>query len=44
MTITDILELIGAAYSILSIVGHLPFLPKALTDFCNKLALNLKTK
>ena len=38
----DILELLGAAYSILSIIGHLPFIPPKVAAFCNKLALNLK--
>lgn len=38
----DILEIVGAAYTILSVIGHLPFLPKKITDFCNRIAANLK--
>lgn len=40
--INNILEIIGALYTICSVLGHLPFMPKGAATFFNKLALNLK--
>lgn len=41
--INNVLEVIGALYTLASVIGHLPFVPKSVQDFCNKLAANLKS-
>lgn len=42
MTIADIFTLLGAVYSVASILGHAPFMPAKAKTFLNALAFNLK--
>lgn len=42
MSIQQITELFAAVYGLCTVLGHLPFLPKAFTDVMNRIALDLK--